>query len=956
MKRISLCIVALLICFASFGQFKLIEKVGKTGDELVIPYSKYQLPNGLTVILHEDNSDPLVHVDVTYHVGSAREELGKSGFAHFFEHMMFQGSDNVADEQHFKIITEAGGTLNGTTNKDRTNYFETVPSNQLEKMLWLEADRMGFLLDAVTQKKFEIQRATVKNERGQNYDNRPYGLVGEFTSKNLYPKGHPYSWLTIGYVEDLNRVNVEDLKNFFLRWYGPNNATLTVGGDIDVEQTLKWISKYYASIPRGPEVDGVKLDRVSMKSDRYVSLTDAYAKMPMLSMVLPSVPNYHPDEAPLDCLANILGGSKSSVMHQRLVKTKKALMARVSNPCYELAGEFKFTMISPPGKPLAELEAEVRQIIQEFGERGPSDEEIQRFRNEQEASMIFGLESVRGKVSQLASYQTFTGDANYLPKDLKRYTSITKADVMRVFKKYIQDKPMVIVSLLTKGNEAMLAADDNYFKPDSEVTIPDYGYDKLVYNKAKDNFNRGLTPPSAKAPAIKVPEVDMIEKKGVKFITSASNELPTVFMYISMKGGRMTENSNLQKMGLSSMFSTMMNEDTKTMSAEAISDELANLGSSVRVSAGLDNITFSVRSLRKNLNATLDILEKRMFEPEFKESTFKRKKFQALQGIKNSKTRASTVASDAYRSMLYGKNNVLGYPSNGTEETVANIEFEDIQKYYDDYVSRTDLQVIMVGDIRNGDRENVLGRLKPLKYKDVEFKPIKPLMSLVGEKTLYVVDIPEAAQTEFRVGGVTNMKYDATGEYFKAGLMNYALGGAFNSRLNLNLREDKGWTYGARARFSSNDYSGTYTFGSGIKVDNTAEALAEVVKEIENYTSEGMTNEELAFMKSAISQSDARKYETPRQKASLLSNMVKRDLPISYVDEQSEIVDKITKDELDNLAKKWLNLSKMTIVFAGDLEKIKPSLEGMGYKVIQIDSNGERVEKQEGEIIFDKKR
>ena len=231
-----LVLVAIAVCTSSFAQTKLIEKVEKKGDEIVIPYSKYQLDNGLTLIVHEDHSDPLVHVDVTYHVGSAREELTKSGFAHFFEHMMFQGSENVADEEHFKIITEAGGTLNGTTNRDRTNYFETVPSNQLELMLWLESDRMGFFLDAVTQKKFEVQRATVKNEKQQNYDNQPYGRWSELNAATLYPYGHPYSWLTIGKLEDLDRVDVDDLKRFFLRWYGPNNATLTVGGDVNVEE------------------------------------------------------------------------------------------------------------------------------------------------------------------------------------------------------------------------------------------------------------------------------------------------------------------------------------------------------------------------------------------------------------------------------------------------------------------------------------------------------------------------------------------------------------------------------------------------------------------------------------------------------------------------------------------------------------------------------------------------
>ena len=294
-KLLFLAVIVFFICGIAQSQAKLVEKVIKKENELVIPYQKYVLPNGLTLVIHEDNSDPVVHVDVTYHVGSAREEIGKSGFAHFFEHMMFQGSDNVGDEQHFKIVTEVGGTLNGTTNRDRTNYFQTVPNNQLEKMLWLEADRMGFLLDAVTQKKFEVQRSTVKNERGQNYDNRPYGLAQENVAKNMYPYGHPYSWLTIGYVEDLDRVNSNDLKNFFLRWYGPNNATLTIGGDVKPKDAVKLVEKYFGSIPRGPEVKNMPPMVPSLSRHRFVSYTDNYARVPLLIKSFPTIPNFHPD-------------------------------------------------------------------------------------------------------------------------------------------------------------------------------------------------------------------------------------------------------------------------------------------------------------------------------------------------------------------------------------------------------------------------------------------------------------------------------------------------------------------------------------------------------------------------------------------------------------------------------------------------------------------------------------
>src|SRR5437762_4621544 len=465
------------------GQIKLVEKVTKKthvpgevgqGNEIIIPYEKYVLPNGLILIIHEDHSDPVVHVDVTYHVGSAREEIGKSGFAHFYEHMMFQGSDHVADEQHFKIVTEAGGTLNGSTNRDRTNYFETVPSNQLEKMLWLEADRMGFLLDAVTQQKFEIQRATVKNERGQNYDNRPYGLVFENASKNLYPYGHPYSWLTIGYVEELNRVNVNDLKNFFLRWYGPNNATLTVGGDVKPAEVVKLVEKYFGPIPRGPEVQKVVVPPAVVEKDRYVSYTDNYAKLPLLAIVYPTVPNYHNDMAALQCLAQVLGQGKNSVLYQQLVKKQLALQANASSQLSELAGEFLFQLVPMAGKSLAQMDTLFKASLDSFEKRGVTDDDITKFKGSVEAQQINGLQSVAGKVSQLATFQTYTGNPNKIADLLKMYASLTKEDVRNAYNKYIKNNHAVFISVLTKTmDESMVAAKNNYTVDSGHYKAPD---------------------------------------------------------------------------------------------------------------------------------------------------------------------------------------------------------------------------------------------------------------------------------------------------------------------------------------------------------------------------------------------------------------------------------------------------------------------------------------------------
>ncbi|MBK7689963.1 MAG: insulinase family protein [Bacteroidetes bacterium] len=940
LKKIAFLLIATLSAQWMFAQAKLIEKITKTNaEDIVIPYEKYVLPNGLTIIVHEDHSDPICHVDVTYHVGSAREEIGKSGFAHFFEHMMFQGSDNVADEQHFKIITEAGGTLNGTTNRDRTNYFETVPSNQLEKMLWLEADRMGFLLDAVTQQKFEVQRATVKNERGQNYDNKPYGLVQETLAKNVFPYGHPYSWLTIGYIEDLNRVNVQDLKNFFLRWYGPNNAVVTVGGDVQTKDVVKMVEKYFGKIPQCPKVEKTILPAPKLDADRYVSMMDQYAKIPMLVCALPGVPARHPDEVALDCLAEILGGDNNSILYQRLVKTQKALSASSFNPTDELAGSFQFSITPKPGTPLADMEKEIRAALIEFEDSGVSDDALSKFKLSREASDIYGLESVSGKVSQLAANQTFTGDANYIKKSMKAIADLTKEDVMRVYNQYLKNKPMVILSVLTKGTENMRAAADNYTPKNEGYQAPNYGYDKLKYVKAKDNFDRKNMPPAGANPTIKVPAFKTMTKHGMKMIYAKSDEIPTVVLSLGFKGGRMMEQNDLSKVGIANLFANMMDEDTKKHSAEELSVLLDKLGSSINIGADLDETSVTVRCLKKNLSATLDILEERMLEPQFKQETFNRIKNQTIEGIKNSKTRAAVMASNAYNRVSYSARSFLGFPSSGTEESVKKIELSDIEDYYKNNISSNGMQLVVVGDIEAAEAEAIMNRFTKLPAQQVVLPSIQTTPS-TSPKTIYVYNIPKAAQTEFRIGTITNLKYDALGEYYKCGLMNFPFGGAFNCRLNINLREDKSWTYGARGGFNGNEYTGSYLFSSGIKAAVTDSALMEIRKEFNLYAEKGITENEISFMKNAIGQSDARKYETGFQKAGFLSNILRYDLPASFVNQQSKLLNASTKKEMDDLIRKWLRLDGMNIVLAGDLEKMRAGLEAMNYKVVELDGEG----------------
>jgi zinc protease len=942
MKKILLSLLAsgIMLYTPVKAQPKLVEKITKNGNELVIPYEKYVLPNGLTVIVHEDHSDPLVHVDVTYHVGSAREEISKSGFAHFFEHMMFQGSDNVVDEQHFKLITEAGGTLNGTTNRDRTNYFETVPSNQLEKMLWLEADRMGFLIDAVTQKKFEVQRATVKNERGQNYDNVPYGLVSEVTSKNLYPYGHPYSWLTIGYVEDLNRVNANDLKNFFLRWYGPNNAVLTVGGDVKTADVVKLSEKYFGSIPRGPEVTPVHVPAAKIEAKRYISMKDDYAKLPMLRIVYPTVPAYNADEPALDCLAEILGQGKDSYFYKNLDKKQIAVNSSMYQNNSELSGELTMSVTPFKGKQLADVEKAVQDILADFEKNGATDNDIEKFRNSREAETIYGLESVTGKVSQLASYQTFLGNPNYIGKDIERYRKVTKEDVMRVYNKYIKSQNPLVVSVTVKGDENNIAAKDNYTVSTANYTAPNYGYNGLMYTKTKDNFDRTQIPPSGESPVVKVPEFWRKDlPSNIRVIGTKTNEVPIVTITLQFQGGQMMETAD--KAGLANMFTTMMQEDTKNYTAEAFSVALDKLGSSISIYSTVDDIQVSVTSLTKNLNKTMALVEERLLNPKFTEEAFSRNKNKLLENLRNSKTRAAFIASNTFGKVQYGRNSVYGRPRLGTEVSINNIQLADVESYYKNFLSKANAKAVVVGDVDEKNALTSLAFLQKLPATNV-ILPQVAKVDMPAKTKIYFIDVPNAAQTEFRIGYVTNNTYDALGNHYKTSVINYPLGGAFNSRLNLDLREDKGWTYGARSGYAADKHTGSYTFGAGIKANATDSALNDIIAIMKEYKADGIKPEELKFTQMSMAQSEARKYELGYQKASFLSNILEYNLPSDFSKKQNELLNKLTVADLSPVIKQYApDVNNINILLVGDRAKVMESIKKLGYELVELNTDGD---------------
>jgi len=918
--------------------YTLIEQMAPADGEVGIPYAKYRLDNGLTVILHEDHSDPLIHVDVTYHVGSAREEAQRSGFAHFFEHMMFQGSEHVGDDEHFKIVSETGGTMNGTTNNDRTNYFETVPSNQLETMLWLESDRMGFLLNAVTQEKFEIQRATVKNERGQNVENRPYGKFGEVNNAALYPPEHPYSWPVIGYPEDLDAATLDDLKRFFLRWYGPNNATLTIGGNVDADEAMAMVVKYFGEIPAGPAVEPASYPAPVMEADRYVSYVDGNIRFPALLFTWPTVPLSHPDRVALDALNEIIGVGRKSFLYKEFVLTQKAIDASGFNNTMELGGALTFFVLPFPGTSLAQFETELRAVIDNFGPDSISDEDLQIFKATQEAGLINSLASVSGKVSQLAFYETFLGNPNHVQEELAALRALTKDDIVRVFDTYVKGKPAVIQSVVPSGDPEGQAKPDSYAIPQRLTRSP--GEEApLELREAVSAIDRAIRPTAGPSPLVIMPEYFEAALPGdVELIGTGNSEVPIVSLSLVFDGGRLAEAPG--QYGIGALTSAMMSEGTENYTAEEFEKELQKLGSDVSVGAGNETFTIRMSSLLRNVDATLALLEERLFRSTFTEEDLQRLRQQQIESIQADMQQPAAIAGNLWQQLVYGEEHAFATPFAGDIAALEALTLDDIRSYSQQSLSADKLQVILVGELGQEEVSGKLGFLQNLPATGLSLREQPATPELAGG-TLYFVDKPGAAQSEIRLGYMGDLTYDPVGEYFERYLMNYVLGGAFNSRININLREEKGYTYGARSSFSAGKLPGPFTASASVLQSATADSVVQFVDEIRAYRDAGITPEELQFTKDAIGQSEALDYETPGQKSSLLQQISTYDLSRDFVRTQQVLINGLTPERVAELAQQHLPLEDMIILVVGDKAAVFESVQALGYPVVELDTEGQ---------------
>jgi zinc protease len=897
-----------------------------------IPIEKYTLPNGLTVVLHEDKSDPIAAVAIYYHVGSSREVAGKTGFAHLFEHMMFQKSENVAEDQFFKNIQGAGGSLNGSTNQDRTNYYEVVPKNALEMALWMESDRMGYLENMVTKSALVNQQNVVQNEKRESVDNAAYGFNQGLILKNIFPKGHPYSWTVIGEMEDLTSASVEDVRAFHKKFYSPNNATLVISGDINKEEVKAMVEKYFGEIPIGETIDKRGPMPVSLTSTVKLYHEDNFAKAPMLTMVFPTVERYSKDAYALNFLGDLLANTKKAPLYIVLVKDKK-LTSRVGarNGSQELAGQFTFSVTSNPGVNLTDVEKAIFEGLAKFEKDGFSEEDLTRIKASYETRFYNQFSSVQGKAFTLAEYTMNTGDPEYYKKDLEMNQAVTMADIKSVYEKYIKGKNFVETSFVPKGQVNLIAeGSKNAGIVEEDVTkAAEVKADKIVeeaITRTPTKLDRTIMPPIGPDPEVTIPQPwSGALSNGMKIWGIKQSELPLVQYSISIDGGHMLD--QVDKAGVANLVASMMNEGTKNKTPEQLEDAIGLLGASINFGSGNEGISIYVSSLARNFEKTVALVEEMLLEPRWDEEQFALAKSRIINGLKRNAASPDYLASRTLNKLIFG-DNILAIDASGTEESVAAITIDDLKDYYNKYFSPSIAKFLIVGDI---DQPRVEAALANLNTKWAAKQVVLPEIKVPGapEKSqIYFVDVPGAKQSVISIGCPSLPRTNP--DFYATTVANYKLGGSFNGVFNMILREEKGFTYGARSSFSGSKNYGSFTASSRVRTNSTFESVNIFKTEMEKYR-KSIPQEYVDFTKSSLLKGNALRFETLGGLLGMLNTMTDYNLPADYIKQEESFVKGLTVDKELELARKYIDPSKMYYVVVGDAKTQLKPLEKIGF-------------------------
>ena len=899
-----------------------------------VDYERFTLDNGLTVVLHVDRSDPVAAVALTAHVGSAREKEGRTGFAHLFEHLLFLESENLGKGGLDKLSAKIGGSgANGSTSRDSTNYYQTVPIDALEKMIWAEADKLGFFINTVTEPVLAKEKQVVKNEKRQSVDNRPYGHNQYVIDKNLYPKGHPYSWQVIGSLDDLQNATLADVKEFFKTWYVPNNVVLTIAGDIDVNQTKAWVKKYFDEIPAGKKINKLPPQPAKLNETIKRFHIDNFAQAPMLTMVWPTVPEYHDDYYPLQVLSQYLSQGKNAPLNKVLIDEKK-LTSDVYLYGYdaEIAGQLQLQVMAFNGVNLNTVEKGINEAFARFEKDGISSKDLARIKAGQETEFYQGLSSVLGKGFQLAQYEIFAGGAEFISQDVQKILGVTEQDVMRVYNTYIKDKPFVASSFVPKGQQDLILSGSTKADVVEEEIVAgaEESFDASVaaeYERTPSSFDRAQEPAYGESIEITPPEVwKHAMSSGVNVVGIANDEVPLVTFELKLDGGMLFDAQG--KTGTANLLAATLLKGTAEKTPEQLEQEVELLGASLEASASETDITISGTVLSKHYNELIQLVTEVLLSPRFDEQEFELAKDDTINQIEQIKANPNAIASVEFKTLLYGKGHPFAQTVLGDKQTVSDITLTDVKAYYDKYFTPSLAKFHVVGDIKQAD---VVKSLSPLNNrwipKDVTLVKV-PVPELPENAQLFFYDVPGAKQSVLYFGHTAPIvTHD---DAYKISVMNYRLGGGgFASQLMQELRENKGYTYGIRSSFSSDQYTGEFTIRSAVRSNVTLEATQAVMDILAAFGA-NYSDEDLDITKGFTLKSGARAFETLGAKLNMVSEISDFGLANDYVLQQEAEVKALTVDDIKRLYGEHVHPDKMIFLIVGDKDTQFERLESLG--------------------------
>ncbi|WP_305805051.1 pitrilysin family protein [Stenotrophomonas sp. YIM B06876] len=905
-----------------------------------IPFEQFTLPNGLRVLVHTDRKAPIVAVNLWYHVGSKDEPAGRTGFAHLFEHLMFNGSENAPGE-YFTPFEAAGATdMNGTTNTDRTNYFENVPTTALDMALWMESDRMGHLLGAIDQKTLDEQRGVVQNEKRQG-ENQPYGQLREVISHTMYPVGHPYHHTTIGSMNDLDAASLEDVKNWFRTWYGPNNSVLVLAGDIDLATAKEKVARYFGDIPATPTMAQPRVDVAVLKQNGRTELED---KVPqVLVQRMWNVPQVGDKDADLlDLVSQVLGGSASSRLDARLVHRDKLVdSVSASNYNAQLSGSFSIRALVKQGVDPARVEAVIDDELQRLLKDGPTAEELARAKTEYRAGFIRGIERIGGfggKADALASCATFTGNPGCFRDSLQTVATATPAQVRQVAAQWLGNPSH---TFLVKPGVRKPLAEDPSVKPapftlhaaDPKYTTLPGRVDRKLGVPAVDSFPKLVFPVLQHATL----------KNGSKVILAERHDIPVVNISYEFAGGYASDHGG--KLGTANFASQMLDEGSGDLDSLAFKARAEDLGAQLQAGAALDGSNAYLSALKENLDPSVQLFANMLRTPRFDTAEIERVKSQWLAGIAQEKARPQTAALRVLPPLLYGAGHPYSMPftGSGTEASVATITRDDLLRYQQQWLRPEQATVIVVGD-------TTLAQIVPVLDKhfgdwsgvgQAAARVEVPQVARPAKPRVFLIDQPGAVQANIYAGELMPSIKDPGA--VQLGLSNDVLGGSFTSRLNMNLREEKHWSYGARTVISPALGQRPFLGVAPVQIDKTAESVAEMQREIADYGTGKVpaTAAEVTKVVDNDLRSQPGAYETARAVMGTIGGIVRYDRPDNWVQLRNAQVAAFTPAQA-NAAAKAIDAQALTWVIVGDLSRIEAPVRALKLgEVSVIDADGE---------------